>query len=268
MKKTLILILLALGFVFPLRAYQFTFDGTAANQYPIVIEVDRNANGAITGRYAYKSTLNSQGRDKRSSWLYIKPAGNSKSDYIITDSQGNIQERWSNAMFWRDGKVNYFSVSVRNSKGKTFGIDAHSSSKNTGGWSGTYDIHSDGYRYSPPPMSVFLCLSAVDSKTFSGTWVMTVADPDNSLSQGMLLADAIGTLSNGVMTIKLTNIGYKQGKDGCYFYSDSEYIPRLQNGEIVAKINKSGSSYSIQPIGKMTSFLTDLGGMLTIVKTE
>lgn len=267
MKKSLFFILLALVFTIPLHAYQFTFDGEAAKQYPIVIEVDRNANGAITGRYAYKSTLNSQGRDKRSSWLYIKPAGNSKSDYIITDYQGDIQERWTDAMFWRDGNVNYFSVSVRNTKGKTFGIDAHSTSKNTGSWTGTYHIHSDGYRLSPPPMSVFLCLSPVDTKTFSGSWVMTIAD-DNAISQGMFLADAVGTLNNGVMTIKLINIGYNRGGEGCYFYSDSEYIPRIENGEIVAKISKTGSSYKIQPIGKMTSFLTDLGGILTIVKTE
>lgn len=267
MKKFLILIILVLGFTTPLRAYQFTFDGKVANQYPILIEVNRNANGSITGRYAYKSTLKSQGRDKSSSWLYIKPVGNSKSDYIISDYQGNIQERWSGAMFWRDGNVNYFSVSVKNSKGKTFGIDAHSASKNTGSWAGTYDIHSDGYRLSPPPMSVFLCLSAVDTKTFSGSWVMKLA-VDDAISSGMMSADVIGTLSNGVMIIKLTDIDYIRGTDGCYFYSDSEYIPQIENGELVAKIIKNDSSYTIQPIGKMTEFLTDLGGILTIVKTE
>lgn len=267
MKKYVSLLIMALGCYLPLMAYQFTFDGEAANQYPIVIEVDRNANGSIVGRYAYKSTLKSQGRNNRASWLYIRPDGNSKSNYLITDAQGNVQEYWSDATFWRDGDVNYFDVAVRNIKGKTFGINAHSASKNTNTWAGTYDIHSDGYRLSPPPMSVFLCLSAVDANTFSGSWVMKLAE-DDAISSGMLLAEVIGTLSNGVMSIKLTDVGYKRGRDGCYFYSDSEYIPRFVNGELVAKIIKNGSSYKIQPIGKMTNFLTDLGGILTIVKTE
>ncbi|MDE6339833.1 MAG: hypothetical protein K2K97_08625, partial [Muribaculaceae bacterium] len=107
-------------------AYQFTFDGEAANKYPIVIEVDRNANGSIVGRYAYKSTLKRQGRNNRTSWLYIRPDGNSKSNYIITDAQGNVQEYWTDATFWRDGNVNYFDVAVRNNRGNTFGIHAHS----------------------------------------------------------------------------------------------------------------------------------------------
>lgn len=131
MKKFLISVILAIWCVCSGYAYQFTFDGEAANKYPVLIEVDRNANGSITGRYAYKSTLRRQGRNNRASWLYIRPDGNSKSDYIITDSQGNVQERWSNAMFWREGNVNYFSVSVLNSKGNSFGIDAYSKSKNT-----------------------------------------------------------------------------------------------------------------------------------------
>ena len=107
-------------------AYRFTFEGYAAGKYAIVMEVDRNANGSITGRYAYKSTLNDRGRNNRAAWLYIAPDGNSKTDYIITDSNGKVQEHWSNASFSRTNGVNYFTVSVRNAKGRTFTINLHS----------------------------------------------------------------------------------------------------------------------------------------------
>ncbi len=123
--KYIILILLQLSSLLT-YAYQFSFNGKADDKYPIVIEVDRNPNGSITGRYAYQSTLRNQGRDNRASWLYIQPVGNSKSDYVVTDSKGNIQEQWSDATFWRDNGINYFSVDVTNAKGKTFKITAKS----------------------------------------------------------------------------------------------------------------------------------------------
>lgn len=266
MKKQILVLLLAVLSGLTGHSYQFTFDGEAANQYPIVIEVDRNANGSITGRYAYISTLNKQGRENRASWLYIRPKGNSKSEYIISDARGNIQEHWSNATFWKENGVNYFDVVVVNSKGKTFGIFAKSTSKNAGSWVGSYEIHSNGYRYSPPPISVSMTLEA-NGTTFRGSWVMQITD-DDAIDSGLLLADAIGTLNNNIMTIKLTNIGYTRGRDGCYFNSNTEYVPRIENGEPVAKVTKTGTSYKIQPLGKMKKYLTDLGGHLTITKTK
>lgn len=123
-------------------AYRFTFEGYAAGKYAIVMEVDRNANGSITGRYAYKSTLNDRGRNNRAAWLYIAPDGNSKTDYIITDSNGKVQEHWSNASFSRSNGVNYFTVNVINAKGRTFTINLHStteSASNSSSSSTNYD---------------------------------------------------------------------------------------------------------------------------------
>lgn len=124
--KKFVLVMVAMLWAFSAFAYRFTFEGYAAGKYAIVMEVDRNANGSITGRYAYKSTLNDRGRNNRAAWLYIAPDGNSKTDYIITDSNGKVQEHWSNASFSRSNGVNYFTVSVRNARGRTFTINLHS----------------------------------------------------------------------------------------------------------------------------------------------
>lgn len=268
MKKYLTTLLIAIFYCISGYAYQFTFDGKADNKYPIVIEVDRNSNGAITGRYAYKSTLNKQGRDNRASWLYIRPYGNSKSEYIITDSQGKMQEQWTNATFWRNGEVNYFEVTVTNAKGKTFWINAHSTSKNTDTWAGSYDIYSDGYRNCPPPISVRLTLKPNGSNSYKGIWSMKIADEDDNMS-GMLFGDVVGTVNGGCITLKLTTVNRTSGSYGCFFnQKDNEYYPYITEGDVIAKITKTGSSYKLQPLGKMTKYLSDLGGQLTIVKTK
>lgn len=249
-------------------AYQFTLEGEAANKYPIILEVDRTVNGAIVGRYAYVSTLRHQGRDDRSAWLYIHPNGSSKSDYSITDSKGNIQEIWENALFWRTGEVNYFSVSVINAKGKTFGIDAHSSSKNTSTWEGSYDIYSDGYRNSPPPMSVRLTLKSIGENSYKGIWSMRLATDDDNWS-GMLFGDVVGTANNGSITLKLTTVNRAGGSHECFFDNgDSRYYSYITAGDVIAKITKTGSIYKIQPLGKMTDYLSDMGGIMTIVKIK
>lgn len=269
MKKHLTTLLATLFCFLSGYAYQFTFDGEADNKYPIVIEVDRTSNGAITGRYAYKSTLNKQGRDNRASWLYIRPDGNSKSEYIITDSQGNVQERWTNASFWRDRDVNYFSVAVTNAKGKTFGIDAHSTSKNTGTWEGSYDIYSDGYRNSPPPIAVRITLKPNGTNSYTGFWAMKLSyDDDNTM--GMLYGDVSGNVADNSLTLTFTQVTSADGFDECIFNNrqKSEYYPYITAGDVIAKITKTGTSYKIQPLGKMTKYLSGLGGQLTIVKTK
>lgn len=249
-------------------AYQFTFDGEADNKYPIVIEVDRNSNGSITGRYAYKSTLRSQGYDNRSSWLYIRPNGDSKSNYIITDSQGEVQEHWTDASFWREGEVNYFSVTVTNARGKTFWLNAHSTSRNTGTWAGSYDIYSDGYRYCPPPMSIRLTLKLEGDNIYKGIWSMRIAEDDDNMS-GMLFGDVIGNVSDGSITLTFKTVNRVGGSYECLFdKKDSESYPFITVGDVIAKISKSGTAYKIQPLGKMTNYLSNLGGQLTIVKTK
>lgn len=256
-----------MGFTIPIYAYQFTFDGEAANQYPIVIEVDRYSHGAITGRYAYKSTLKKQGRDKDSSWLYINPVSNSTSDYTITDYQGNIQEIWSNATFWRENSVNYLSVSVRNAKGKTFNIDAHSISKNTSTWSGSYDIHSDGYRNCPPPISVRLTMTENEKGGYKGIWAMRLLEDDDNES-GSLFGDVIGAVEGNTITLTLTRYSCAGGKYGCYFNQGNSCSPHIAERSVIAKISKNGSTLKIEPVGSMKGYLNGLGGILTIVKTK
>lgn len=123
--KKISLVFLALLCALCASAYSFSFEGFAAGKYAIVMEVDRNPNGSITGRYAYQSTLNDRGRDNRSAWLYITPDGNSKTNYTITDSNGKVQERWSNASFSRADGINYFTVNVVNAKGRSFTLNLH-----------------------------------------------------------------------------------------------------------------------------------------------
>lgn len=268
MKKQLLSLLVALLSCLTGYAYQFTFDGEADNRYPIIIEVDRTSNGAITGRYAYKSTLSKLGRKNRASWLYIRPNGSSKSDYIITDSQGKVQEKWFGASFWREGEVNYFSVTVTNAKGKTFGINAHSTSKNTISWEGSYDIYSDGYRNTPPPISVRLTLKSNGANSYKGIWSMRIADDDDNMS-GMLFGDVTGSVSNGSITLKFSTVRRANGSYECFFCNrESDSYPYLTEGDVIAKISKTGTSYKIQPLGKMKKYLIDLGGQLTIVKTK
>lgn len=260
MKKFLFFLILTICCISPGNAYQFCFEGEAAGKYPIVMEVDRDSNGAIRGRYAYKSTLKREGYNKRSSWLYITPKGNSTKEYTIVDSQGKLQERWFDAVFWREGNVNYFSVGVTNSRGKSFGISAQSASKHKESWVGTYEIHSDGYRMSPPPIKVVLVLSANGTNSYTGNWLMTFADDDTF--EDVFSSSIVGKVNNGIMTLTLANVSSRRG----YFTGDR--YSRLNKGDVIAKITKCGSSYKIQPVGKMKEYLSGLGGILSIVKTK
>lgn len=108
-------------------AYQITLEGKADGKYAIIVEIDRNTNGSFSGRYAYKSTINRQGRNNPATWLYIMPDYYSTTDYTITDSKGAVQEEWSNAHLSQSGNSYSLSASVINSRGKTFDIQAGSS---------------------------------------------------------------------------------------------------------------------------------------------
>lgn len=246
------------------NAYQFQLDGVAANKYPVVIEVDRYTNGAIYGRYAYKSTLNRQGRDDPSSWLYIRPRGDSKNEYIITDSEGGVQEVWSNAFFWRNCNVNFFDVAVLNAKGNSFGIFARSSSKNTSVWSGTYSIYSYGYR-SLPPIAVRITLSQNGPNSYIGELAMRLAEEDNN-NRGLLFGNVTGTTNGNVLILKMENYHTVKGQNDDFFgEKDAPLFP----GSTIAIIKREdATSYSIQPEGNMSHYLKETGGALTIVKIE
>ena len=97
---------------------------------------------------------------------------------------------------------------------------------------------------------------------------MRIADDDDNMS-GMLFGDVIGNLSDGSMTLTFKTVNRAGGSYECLFdKKDSESYPFITAGDAIAKITKTGTSYKIQPLGKMTKYLSELGGQLTIVKTK
>lgn len=255
------LVLLALS----AQAYQLTLEGMAAGKYPIIMEVDRDSNGALSGRYAYKSTLKRDGRDKKSSWLYITPNGYSGENYIVKDYHGNIQEVWSNAEFTKEDDVYRFLTGVTNAKGSSFAISARSTSKPSSSWAGSYSIHSEMYR-SNPTMTVVLTLSPAGQNSYKGSWTMKCKGWDEEDS-GTMTGSVIGTIVDGKLNIKLVSHTIKGGRDGNYFSYTSDYNPPIKNGTVIARISKSGKGYTIQPLNSMKYYLTD-AVELSIVKTN
>lgn len=96
---------------------------------------------------------------------------------------------------------------------------------------------------------------------------MKVADDDENDS-GRLTGDVTGTVSDGVLTLTISRINVAGGNYGCMFNQGTESCPVIASGSVIARITKSGASYSIRPVGNMTKYLTDLGGLLTITKTK
>lgn len=97
---------------------------------------------------------------------------------------------------------------------------------------------------------------------------MKIADDDDNMS-GMLFGDVVGTVNNESITLKMTTVNRAGGSYECFFNKkDNEYYPYITEGDLIAKITKNGTSYKIQPLGKMTKYLSDLGGQLTISKTK
>lgn len=137
----------------------------------------------------------------------------------------------------------------------------------TGNWAGSYDIYSDGYRMCPPPISVKLTLKKTGTNTYKGIWSMKIADDDGNDS-GMLFGDVTGSVVNGVLTIKTASMSRAAGKYDNFFAQNTASYPLIKNGEIIAKISKKGAAYKIQPVGKMSKYLTSLGGRLTIKKRK
>lgn len=84
----------------------------------------------------------------------------------------------------------------------------------------------------------------------------------------MLFGDVRGDVSGETITLTLTTVHCAAGQYGCYFNNGTDNSPQITEGSVIAKITKSGSSYKIKPIGRMQSYLTDLGGIMTIVKTK
>lgn len=128
MRKTFLLLSLAL-FSLAGLAQKFTFDGEIWSDnsnvhYNIVIEINRASNGAITGRYAYNSTLRKKGRNARSSWLYFRRDGNSTENYFIIDSDGKVQEYWSDVSINTVNGITFLSAQMTNVKRRNFSITA------------------------------------------------------------------------------------------------------------------------------------------------
>lgn len=277
MKLHFITIILLLINALSCQAYRFIFEGMAAGQFPIIMEVDRTANGAIVGRYAYKSTIEKYGRDRRASWMYINPSENSCSEYLVTDSSGKNPEMWSNARFWRENGKNCFSVDVINAQGKHFSISAQSVTRNSttsaksdvttaSAWGGTYKIYSEGYRLCPPPIAVNLTLKDVGSNSCIGTWKMQIADEDPSDS-GTLSGSVCGQASNGALTLTITDIKRTPGAYTNFFSQYSESYPFIFDGTVIARITKNGTRYKIQPLNSMKAYLKDIIE-LSIKKTK
>lgn len=183
----------------------------------------------------------------------------------FTYNLGQIKPQHKTIFIKESNSENSSTGNVTKGKGNIVGNTTRESTKKPGAWNGTYKIYSDGYRMSPPPISVFLTLTANGHTEYRGSWVMQIAD-DDAISSGTLNADVTATESNGAVTLKLSNVRYDRGSDGCYFNGPDRTL--IADGSVVARISKKGSSFSIQPVGNMTKYLTDLGGILSIKKTK
>ena len=108
-------------------AKTYRLEGMVGGQYPIVIELEEHEDGFISGRYAYKSTLRKNG-DVECSWLLINPSyNNPENQWTIRDCKPNVVEEWVNVNF-NDHK--HLTARMKNTKGKTYDVDANVVSRN------------------------------------------------------------------------------------------------------------------------------------------
>lgn len=119
MKRLLLLLLLLPAFA---SARTYKLDGTIGGKYTIVIELEEHSDGFISGRYAYKSTLQKYG-DVECSWLEIHPNYHDPaSTWDVRDCNLNSVETWYNVSF-DDGK--HLTCRMKNVKGKTYDVVAN-----------------------------------------------------------------------------------------------------------------------------------------------
>lgn len=126
MIKTLIFrALLFIGMLFTsIGAFAKTYklEGMIGGQYPIVIELEESDYGLLFGRYAYKSTLQKNGRVE-CSWLLINPSyENPASQWDIRDCKTNPVETWYNVKLTDNKRL---TGTMKNVKGKVYNIVAN-----------------------------------------------------------------------------------------------------------------------------------------------
>lgn len=99
----------------------YRLEGTIGGQYPIVIELEEDDDGFISGRYAYKSTLRKNG-DVECSWLMINPSyADPETQWTIRDCKPDVVEEWSNVNF-NDRK--HLTARMKNVRGKSYAVTA------------------------------------------------------------------------------------------------------------------------------------------------
>lgn len=148
-----IALLLALPFL-TINAKTYKLEGMVGGKYPIVMELEEDDNGFLSGKYAYKSTLQKNG-DFTCSWLNINPDyKNGAMILYVFDCKSKQVETWHDIRF-TDRK--HLTAKMKNAKGLTYDISANvtQSSEVSPGWIAHFKSHlgeyaSDFYMFFDP----------------------------------------------------------------------------------------------------------------------
>ena len=96
-------------------------EGKIGNAFPIVMELEEEAPGVFSGRYAYSKTLQRSG-DVACSWLYIAPDEDDPyTRWTIKDCHGKAVEWWYDVRYTGGATL---SASMRNVRGKHYEVTA------------------------------------------------------------------------------------------------------------------------------------------------
>lgn len=105
---------------FVVSAQAYKLEGTIGGKYPIVVELEEYDDGFISGRYAYKSTLEKNGEGE-CSWLSINPSyENPTGQWDIRDCKPEHVETWKNVRF----NGNTLTAKMTNIRGKSYTVSA------------------------------------------------------------------------------------------------------------------------------------------------
>lgn len=114
--------------IFPVLSLARTYklEGVIGGRYPFVMELEEDG-GLMSGRYAYKKTLESHGNFD-DSWLAINPNyDNPASAWDVRDNSKKVVEHWTNVFLSNDGRL---SAKMTNVKGLTYDVSAHVTATN------------------------------------------------------------------------------------------------------------------------------------------
>ena len=120
--KRLTHLLVTLLVVLTCDAEVIHFEGTIGGKYPIVMELTQNQNGTLSGKYAYKSTLEKYGANNRNSWLYIHPMAGTFDRWTVKDAKGAVQEHWYDVSM---PDIRYLVAKMKNAKGNVYKVEAY-----------------------------------------------------------------------------------------------------------------------------------------------